>query len=76
MVSTLQDLRKSTMDPSLLFSHSISHLIHASDANQLEALLIRWGPDGVGKLGGQFLSLYIISFQDSSGTKPWPLTRL
>lgn len=27
------------------------HLIHASDAQQLEALLIRWGPDGLGKLG-------------------------
>lgn len=30
----------------------ISHLVHASDADQLEALLTRWGPDGVGKLGG------------------------
>lgn len=29
------------------------HLVHASDADQLEALLTRWGPDGVGKLGGQ-----------------------
>ena len=29
------------------------HLIHASDADQLEALLTRWGPDGLGKLGGQ-----------------------
>lgn len=29
-----------------------SHLVHASDADQLEALLTRWGPDGVGKLGG------------------------
>ncbi|KAF8070658.1 kinase-like domain-containing protein [Lyophyllum atratum] len=27
------------------------HLIHASDADQLEALLTRWGPDGLGKLG-------------------------
>ncbi|KAG6903070.1 hypothetical protein C0995_006257 [Termitomyces sp. Mi166 len=27
------------------------HLVHASDADQLEALLIRWGPDGLGKLG-------------------------
>ncbi|PPQ62918.1 hypothetical protein CVT24_006158 [Panaeolus cyanescens] len=27
------------------------HLVHASDADQLEALLTRWGPDGVGKLG-------------------------
>ena len=25
-------------------------------ADQLEALLMRWGPDGIGKLGGQFLS--------------------
>jgi protein-serine/threonine kinase len=29
-----------------------SHLVHASDADQLEALLTRWGPDGMGKLGG------------------------
>jgi hypothetical protein len=29
------------------------HLVHASDADQLEAILTRWGPDGVGKLGGQ-----------------------
>ncbi|KAG6866732.1 hypothetical protein C0991_011391 [Blastosporella zonata] len=27
------------------------HLVHASDAEQLEALLTRWGPDGLGKLG-------------------------
>ncbi|KIL65992.1 hypothetical protein M378DRAFT_23793 [Amanita muscaria Koide BX008] len=27
------------------------HLVHASDADQLEALLTRWGPDGMGKLG-------------------------
>ncbi|KAI0051243.1 kinase-like protein [Auriscalpium vulgare] len=27
------------------------HLVHASDADQAEALLTRWGPDGVGKLG-------------------------
>jgi protein-serine/threonine kinase len=27
------------------------HLVHASDADQLEALLSRWGPDGMGKLG-------------------------
>ncbi|KAL0956360.1 hypothetical protein HGRIS_002509 [Hohenbuehelia grisea] len=27
------------------------HLVHASDAGQLEALLTRWGPDGIGKLG-------------------------
>ncbi|KAI6046027.1 kinase-like domain-containing protein [Pisolithus marmoratus] len=29
----------------------VSHLVHASDADQAEALLTRWGPDGVGKLG-------------------------
>ncbi|KAG9088617.1 hypothetical protein FRC06_001947 [Ceratobasidium sp. 370] len=28
-----------------------SHLVHASDADQAEAILRRWGPDGVGKLG-------------------------
>ncbi|KAF5321788.1 hypothetical protein D9619_001986 [Psilocybe cf. subviscida] len=27
------------------------HLVHASDSDQLEALLTRWGPDGIGKLG-------------------------
>ncbi|KZT26729.1 kinase-like protein [Neolentinus lepideus HHB14362 ss-1] len=27
------------------------HLVHASDADQAEALLRRWGPDGMGKLG-------------------------
>ncbi|KII92905.1 hypothetical protein PLICRDRAFT_37711 [Plicaturopsis crispa FD-325 SS-3] len=27
------------------------HLVHASDADQYEALLTRWGPDGMGKLG-------------------------
>ncbi|KAF9482115.1 kinase-like protein [Pholiota conissans] len=27
------------------------HLVHASDAEQYEALLTRWGPDGIGKLG-------------------------
>ncbi|KAH7909038.1 kinase-like domain-containing protein [Hygrophoropsis aurantiaca] len=27
------------------------HLVHASDAGQAEALLTRWGPDGLGKLG-------------------------
>lgn len=30
---------------------SFVHLVHASDADQLEALLTRWGPDGLGKLG-------------------------
>jgi hypothetical protein len=27
--------------------------VHASDADQAEALLTRWGPDGLGKLGGE-----------------------
>ncbi|KAG9006011.1 hypothetical protein FRB95_006459 [Tulasnella sp. JGI-2019a] len=27
------------------------HLVHASDVEQAEALLTRWGPDGVGKIG-------------------------
>ncbi|KAH7108074.1 kinase-like protein [Auriculariales sp. MPI-PUGE-AT-0066] len=27
------------------------HMIHASDADQAEALLRRWGPDGMGKIG-------------------------
>ncbi|KAF9051116.1 kinase-like protein [Hymenopellis radicata] len=27
------------------------HLVHASDADQAAALLTRWGPDGLGKLG-------------------------
>ncbi|QRV82446.1 LATS, large tumor suppressor [Ceratobasidium sp. AG-Ba] len=27
------------------------HLVHASDADQAEAILQRWGPDGLGKLG-------------------------
>ncbi|KAJ7283000.1 kinase-like protein [Mycena rebaudengoi] len=30
------------------------HLVHASDADQAEALLTRWGPDGLGKLGAKF----------------------
>jgi protein-serine/threonine kinase len=29
-----------------------SHLVHASDFDQAEALLTRWGPEGLGKLGG------------------------
>ena len=29
------------------------HLVHASDAEQAEALLSRWGPEGQGKLGGE-----------------------
>jgi len=35
-----------------------SHLVHASDADQLEALLTRWGPDGLGKLGGRLFTLH------------------
>jgi protein-serine/threonine kinase len=31
-----------------------SHLVHASDVAQAEALLTRWGPDGIGKLGGKY----------------------
>ena len=27
--------------------------VHASDADQAEVILIRWGPDGLGKLGGK-----------------------
>ncbi|KAF9070116.1 kinase-like protein [Rhodocollybia butyracea] len=36
-----------------MVSHPIGfvHLVHASDADQAEALLTRWGPDGLGKLG-------------------------
>ena len=40
-----------------------SHLVHASDADQAEALLTRWGPDGMGKLGG--LLLYSPHFRPS-----------
>jgi protein-serine/threonine kinase len=29
-----------------------SHLVHASDFDQAVALLTRWGPEGLGKLGG------------------------
>ncbi len=36
---------------------SSSHLVHASDADQAAALLTRWGPDGLGKLGGQIRTL-------------------
>jgi len=31
--------------------------VHASDADQAEAILTRWGPDGLGKLGGDRPSL-------------------
>lgn len=38
-----------------------SHLVHASDADQAEALLTRWGPDGLGKLGGpSVFAIYIL----------------
>ncbi len=33
----------------------IRHLVHASDVDQAEALLSRWGPEGQGKLGGQIV---------------------
>jgi hypothetical protein len=39
-----------------------SHLVHASDADQAEALLTRWGPDGLGKLGGQASAHYPLLF--------------
>ncbi len=42
-----------TAHPHLLTSTPTSHLVHASDADQAEALLTRCGPDGLGKLGGQ-----------------------
>jgi hypothetical protein len=42
------------------FDTSSSHLVHASDADQAEALLTRWGPDGLGKLGGQYLRYCLI----------------
>ena len=35
------------------------HLVHASDADQAEALLRRWAPDGMGKLGGEVLYLFV-----------------
>jgi protein-serine/threonine kinase len=34
-------------------------LVHASDADQLEALLTRWGPDRQGKLGGAYPRLIL-----------------
>lgn len=37
-----------------------SHLVHASDADEAEALLTRWGPDGMGKLGGILKHSYFI----------------
>ena len=52
-----------TAHPHLLASTLNSHLVHASDADQAEATLTRWGPDGVGKVGGQFSSsLALFSF--------------
>ncbi|KAG8907437.1 hypothetical protein FRB99_004232 [Tulasnella sp. 403] len=38
------------------------HLVHASDAEQAEALLTRWGPDRVGKLGDPRWALPIKNF--------------
>ena len=32
----------------------ISHLVHASDAEQAEELLLRWGPDGMGKIANPY----------------------
>jgi protein-serine/threonine kinase len=43
---------------SALLDTSSSHLVHASDAEQAEALLTRWGPDGLGKLGGLHLRYF------------------
>ena len=43
------------------------HLVHASDAEQAEALLTRWGPEGQGKLGGS-------AFRLSPSTAPESLT--
>ena len=31
----------------------IRHLVHASDHEQAKALLTRWGPDQIGKLGSK-----------------------
>ncbi|KAG1829143.1 kinase-like domain-containing protein [Suillus variegatus] len=42
------------------------HLVHASDAGQAEALLTRWGPDGLGKLGGQPSAHYPLILSISS----------
>ena len=43
--------------PSLsLNSTPTSYLVHASDADQAEALLTRWGPDGLDKLGSERLT--------------------
>jgi protein-serine/threonine kinase len=39
--------------------------VHASDADQAEAILTRWGPDGLGKLGGErpsFRSIFSFFF--------------
>ncbi|KAI6026172.1 hypothetical protein PISMIDRAFT_675290 [Pisolithus microcarpus 441] len=44
-----EKVRKTSKD---MVSHPAGfvHLVHASDADQAEALLTRWGPDGNGKL--------------------------
>ncbi|KIO09885.1 hypothetical protein M404DRAFT_131052 [Pisolithus tinctorius Marx 270] len=48
--SPLKKARKISKD---MVSHPAGfvHLVHASDADQAEALLTRWSPDGIGKLG-------------------------
>lgn len=35
------------------------HLVHASDYDQGEALLKRWGPDNVGKLGSTWIRIQV-----------------
>ena len=56
----------------LLASTPASHLVHASDADQAEALLTRWGPDGLGKLGSEFppTGNYFASFTTSLHSDP------
>jgi protein-serine/threonine kinase len=46
------------------------HLVHASDADQYEALLGRWGPDRQGKLGGPSASYTHIHTPDASPADP------
>jgi hypothetical protein len=41
---------------SALFACS-SHLLHASDADQAQELLMRWSAEGAGKVPGKLLSL-------------------
>ena len=40
-----------------LASTSTNRLVHASDADQAEVLLTRWGPDDLGKLGSERLTV-------------------